>query len=154
MIISIGSAIALVCLTIAVDNLLVTTSCRRIAEYCTYTSIWCTCRIHPSTLHISITLINDTCRVERASYTEVIDTTAEVVEQRVVETADGVAIAMENTLEALFVGAYRGPRMVDSDCLRCRRVGLMCRIGFNRWTMVNICAHEEFQVFTTLHLLI
>ena len=74
---------------------------RRIAEYRTWSLCRCRRGADPTVLHISPTRLGDTCASERSCDSEVIDITAEVVEEWIVESADGMTITMEVTREAL-----------------------------------------------------
>ena len=76
--------------------------------------------LHPAVLHIAVARIGDTGRGERAAGTEVVDMAAEVAEERLVESADGIALTMERTGEAVRLIAKRCPVGV---CLR-RLVGM------------------------------
>ena len=57
----------------------------------------------PTVLHISITLLGYTCTSEGSGDTEVIDRTAEFAKERIVQTANGMSIAVEDATEARIV---------------------------------------------------
>ena len=76
--------------------------------------------LHPAVLHIAVARIGDTGRGERAAGAEVVDMAAEVAEERLVKSADGIALTMERTGEAVRLIAKRCPVGV---CLR-RLVGM------------------------------
>ena len=76
--------------------------------------------LHPAVLHIAVARIGDTGRGERAAGTKVVDMAAEVAEERLVESADGIALTMERTGEAVRLIAKRCPVGI---CLR-RLVGM------------------------------
>ena len=65
--------------------------------------------LHPAVLHVALALVGYASRGERAGDAEVIDIAAEVAEERVVEAADGVAVAVEHAAEALAVAGDGGP---------------------------------------------
>ena len=131
---SVCDLIVLTFLIIAVDNLL-RRSCRvgRITEDSINAAIRHARSIDPAVLHVAFASICHTRTRERTRDTKVIDTATEVSEQRVVETADGVAITMQGALEAL--------KTTISD-------------GCPVTSVVDICAHEELQVLTCFHLLV
>ena len=106
---SVRCTIVLAGLVIAIYNLLDIIICIWSTEDSPYAACRCTRSVNPATFYISITLIDHTCRAERTGDTEVIDATAEVIEQRVVQTFDGMSVTMECALEALCISTYRLP---------------------------------------------
>ena len=72
--------------------------------------------LDPAVLHIASADIHDTCCGEVAGDAEVIDLAAEFVEERVGESADGVAVAVQGAFEAVFVGADGRPGGVGLRC--------------------------------------
>ena len=106
------------------------TCARRIAEYC-LDIVGGTSGAHPTVLHIAGTCFRNTGTRKRSLHTEVIDTTAKLIEQRVVETVDIVAVTMDITSKA-YRFAYRIPLT----------------------SLVNISTQNEFQILSTFYMLI
>ena len=88
---------------------------------------------HPAVLDVAAACIGDTGLGERTRDTEVIDRTAEVVEQRAVQAADGMAVAVQSAAEALTVA-------------RCERrpSGRTARSG-------DVGTHDEVEVVAAAH---
>ena len=92
------------------------------------------CCHHPAVGHIALARVCHAGRGERARDTEVIDIAAEVAEQRVIQTADDMTVAMERALEALArVAGYRRP---------------------GRAAMVEVGMEDEVEILSTLHRLV
>ena len=133
MIVCVG-LIGLRVLIIAVDNLLDLISCSgRITEDGIDGAVRCTRCVNPAVLHVALASLRHAGTGERASDTEVVDIAAEVVEQRVVESADGMSVAVQRAAEALALG-----------------VGDGCPLGV---AVVLVGVEEELQVLTASHLL-
>ena len=116
---------------VAVDNLVATAG--RIAE----DSLWLGDGVssggtapYPAVLNIASTGIDYTGTGKRACHAEVIDFAAELVEQRVVQAADGMAVAMQNALEAGFTArGYRSPFIGNGRII----------------SMAEVCTQEELE---------
>ena len=130
-VICVSCAVALVCLAIAVDNLLDVISGSRITEDSPYAACRCTRGVNPAAFHIALSFICHTSASERTCDTEVIDITTEMTEQGVVQTTDSMTIAMKRTLEALI-------------CFRCNRCPRCSAV-------VDIRTQEELKVLAALN---
>ena len=117
---------------VGVDKL-ITLRVGRVTEYSVRLGFQgrCCSSLRPTTLHITFTRVHDTSSIECTHYTEVVYLTTKVVEQRVVETTNGMTITMQNAIEAM--------SCISADWCPTLR-------------MINICAHEELQVLTATHL--
>ena len=101
---------------------------------------------HPAVLHIAATLFGNTGTGERACDAEVIHLAAEVAEERAGETADGIAVAMQHTVEAL-----GRSRLVDIGGLRIIRYCIFAdRSPCVLRTLVAL--QDELQILTSTHL--
>ena len=107
----------------------------RITEDCIDTAIRRACGLHPTVLHITVARIGNTGRGERALNTEVIDMTAEVSEERLVQSVDGVSFAMQRTVETSVGGAYRRPV----------GIGLRSLVGMEEEVEVAACLHTAVE---------
>ena len=116
-------------------------SVRRVTEYGIVFGFGrrCGSALYPAVLHITAASLGHAGTGERAHDTEVVNTAAEVVKQRVVESANGVSVTMHYTIKAsAFVIAYRCPLIGN------RRI-----IG-----MGKVCLEEELQVASCSYLAI
>ena len=77
----------------------------RFVEDGMYAGEVCARSADPAVLDVARTLVHDTSRGEAARDAEVIDVAAEGAEERVVQSADGIAVAVEDAFEALSVVA-------------------------------------------------
>jgi hypothetical protein len=81
MVAGVSCAIALVCLAIAIDNLLNIVVCCRITEDCPDGAIGSTRCVDPTALYIALAIVGYTSASERTGNTKVIDATTEMTEQ-------------------------------------------------------------------------
>ena len=132
----IAGSIALRGWIVAVDHLL-TTSVRRIVKYSLRGGSRknVCCRVDPAVLYIAVACVGNTSRCERTRNTEIIDIAAEMVEQRLVDAADGIAVAMQRTCEASIFRANRSPGVLSV-------VGVEIQVG----------AQDDVQVIAALHM--
>ena len=99
-----GEAIAILSGIVAVDDLHGLVQGRvavRVVEHRTYIGGRRSRGVNPAVLDIACAIVHDTCRGEATLHAEVIDIAAELTEEGVGQAADGVAVAVEYTLEAL-----------------------------------------------------
>ena len=89
----------IILLIVAVHDL-IATACRitkdRLRGFCLRAA-----GAYPAVLHIAYARFGDTGTCERAHDAEVIDITAKMIEQRVVQSADVITVTMQVTFEAL-----------------------------------------------------
>ena len=135
--------IGLAFLVIAVDNLyrLFAGTSGRLAEDGIDAAVGSACGVDPAVLDIAVAGIHDSGTGELTGHAEVIDLAAELAEERVVEAAEGMAVAVEGALEAGFFFVYLGgSRIVLSGDGRPRRRAV-----------VDVGAQEELKMLAGCH---
>ena len=97
---------------------------------------------YPAVFHIAVARLRDTGTCECAADAEVIDVAAESAEQRVVEAADGMAVAVEGSFETcgLADGGPSGRTAWRTGRTAGLTGGTACR------TVVDVGTEEELQV--------
>ena len=108
--------------------------------------------LHPAAFHVASTHVYHAGALERACHTEVVDLAAEVLEQRVVQTAEGVAVAVEDALEALGFSTDGRPVSILLNGLRhiWIRFSVVGGVWHRILAVVDVGAEEELKVLASL----